>query len=143
MSMRETERGFTVAELIVAMIFLSLFIGLLFQMFLTSISQRSMVTNQAIANDAAMSNLRKITSKSSSLLTANCDSTNDLSSNPSAPGTPITFPQEDLSNTPLASAAQQSMTEFFPKGCDPSQPIKIVSTINYGSGSVSHVAYVN
>lgn len=79
------DAGFTITEVIVAIIVMSLFLVLFFQLLFTSESQRLKVTQLAAANDIAHSNLRKITAKSQVALIAPgaaCDNSTSGSSNP-------------------------------------------------------------
>ncbi len=85
--MREvrSDAGFTITEVIVALIVMSLFLVLFFQLYATNESQRASVLRRAAANDIAQSNLRKITAKSqisTIASSATCDNTTNGASNP-------------------------------------------------------------
>jgi prepilin-type N-terminal cleavage/methylation domain-containing protein len=56
------EAGFTITEMVVTLVIITIFMTLFFQLFLTGLSQQTVVTSQAAANDIALSNLSKITS---------------------------------------------------------------------------------
>lgn len=161
------ESGFTVVEMIVALVVLTIFLTLFFQLYMTGESQRVAVVRRAVANDIAGTNLNKITLKSlipSS--TAVCDNTtvgsgnpNNLTLNSSATGSVIatndtsgvTTPTwatagmaaETTSNTSLPSDTVQKLVVLYPRGCAIAMPAQIISSVTYGSETVSRATYVN
>lgn len=56
-------RGFTVVEALVTVVVASIFIAMFFQVYMIMESQRTTVVKQARANDAAYSNLSKVTAR--------------------------------------------------------------------------------
>lgn len=170
MSHRKTEKGFTIAEMIVTLVVLSIFLTLFFQLFLLSLSQKKLVIMRATANDIAMNNLRKINSTSLIPAANACDSADNGSANPNNPllntalnadgaqgqiiaqspasGSNPPFPgspqlaAEPLTGTNLPSSTQQTLSVIYPQGCAPQNPAKILSTVTYGSETVTHATYV-
>ncbi len=163
----EYGKGFTIVEMVVTTVIVTLFLTLFFQAFLSAQSRQLAVTRLAAANNISQTNLNKISSKAlipSS--TAACDSTGSSPNNPlansSATGSIIatnatsgvTTPTwttaglapESLDKTALPSNSGQTVQMLqilYPKGCSPSFPAKIISTITYGSETVTHAAYIN
>lgn len=161
-----SDMGFTVTELIVTLIVISVFATLFFQMFMTGNSQQVHITRQAVANDIAMSNLSKITSRALIPITTTACQTggtsqNNLVDNPDAPGSIIAtsasgtepkwlgdgspssgLAKESLNGLGMPSNTIQELRVFYPQGCSSSAPAKIVSTVIYGSESVSHASFV-
>lgn len=162
------ESGFTVAEMIASLVVLSIFMTLFFQLYMTSESQRLAVVRRAAASDIAATNLDKIPLKSlipSS--TTPCDNTTNGSGNPnnlvknsSAAGSIIatnatsgtTTPTwataglsaESLSGTSLpTSGTVQTLSVVYPRGCTSALPATIISTVTFGSESVSRATFVN
>ncbi len=81
---QRVDAGFTIIEVIVTLVIISLFLTLFFQLFLVSQSQRVAVMQRAAANDIAQSNLRKITAKNQVTTispSAACDNTTSGSGN--------------------------------------------------------------
>ena len=152
--------GFTVVEMIVTIIVLSLFVTMFFQMFIVSDSRRVNVTRRSAADDISRSNLRKITTKATleAVGGADCDVTigtsnvNNLQENPNAAGSTIawlpgTFDSEVTTGTILPSDTTQTLVVKYPQGCDPDMPAQILSSVTFNGGSgterVVHVAYIN
>lgn len=166
----QKETGFTVAEIVVTLVVLSLFLTLFFQLFLLGLSQKRIVILRATANDIAMNNLRKINSKSLVPAANSCDSSTNGSGNknnatlnpnlnvdgatgssiigqsPAASGNP-SFPSplapETLTGTGLPPSTVQTLYVIYPQGCYPQNPAKIISTVTYGTETVTHATYVN
>ena len=85
MMKHRVDAGFTVVEVVVTLVIISLFLTLFFQLFLVSQSQRVAVIQRAAANDIAQSNLRKITAKTQVVdasPSAACDGTTSGGGNP-------------------------------------------------------------
>lgn len=86
---KRREDGFTVAELIVTLVVMSLFLIFFFQAFMTTQAQQVAVAKRAAANDIASSNLQKISSRAliPSSTATTCDSSgsspNNTLANPS------------------------------------------------------------
>lgn len=134
-----SESGFTIVEVIVTLIIVSLFLTVFFQSFLLLESQRINVARQAKASDIAYTNLRKFPSKPSTL---NCNQTPIVIST-------ATYNFVAESDTTVIGANTQTVTAYAPNGCDSTDTtkfkndlVKIVSTVTYGSESISHVSYV-
>lgn len=151
-----SERGFTVVEMVVALVVLSIFLLLFFQLFMSGEAQRVAVVRYASANDVAMTNLQKIKAKSRIPAgTAACDNTTVGSANPNnlildpgeTSGSTIAWSsdlvQENLTGTSLPTAAVQRLAVIYPRGCDLASPAKIISTVTYGSETVTRAAFVN
>lgn len=155
MDMRVSETGFTIVEVIVAVVIIGLFAGLFFQTFFSNTAQQTTVVQRAAADDIALNNLKKITGRDSPLLasiscsTAASNNPNNLTINSSAAGSTITFTAEPTTGTSLPSAATQAMVALYPRGCTPadSVPIEIKSTVSFstphGTETVTRAAYVN
>lgn len=81
MGHQRTQGGFTIAEVLVTLGILSLFLMLFFNTYMLSFSQKNATILRAAANDIALSNLRKITQRSDIPTTARpdtiCDDTNN------------------------------------------------------------------
>lgn len=165
----QKETGFTIAEMVVTLVVLSLFLTLFFQLFLLGLSQKKIVILRATANDIAMNNLRKITTKNLVPSANACDSTTNGSSNKNnatlnpdlnvdgatgssiigqASGSdttlaPTSLKAEQLTGTNLPSSTIQTLYVIYPQGCYPQNPAKIISTVTYGTETVTHATYVN
>jgi prepilin-type N-terminal cleavage/methylation domain-containing protein len=167
MRQQKTESGFTIAEMIVTLVVLSIFLTLFFQLFLLGLSQKKVVTLRATANDIAMNNLRKISTKTLIPAADACDSSTNGSGNPNnallnsnlnndgATGNSIigratsstnTFPSpmapETITGTGLPSSTIQTLYVIYPQGCFDQNPAKIISTVTYGMETVTHATYV-
>lgn len=162
MVVRHTEEGFTIAEMIVTLVIMSLFLTLFFQMYFTSTSQRAAISTRATADDIALTNLQKITKKANipSSTTA-CSSTTGSPNNPlvnssatgsiiatnASGGTPTWatagLGAESLTGTALAGGATQVLKVLYPQGCAVGSPAEIISIVSYGSETVTHASYVN
>lgn len=168
---RQKEAGFTVAELIVTLVVMSLFMIFFFQAFMTTQAQQAAVARRAAANDIASSNLQKISSRALiPATTTACDSSasspNNTYTNPSLD--PLTAgsvvatdesgalaPKWDGGGSPNSNLAKeqvaaplpdtgviQKLLVLYPRGCDANMPAKIISIVAYGSESITHAAYV-
>jgi len=158
------EQGFTVVEMVVTLVVVGVFLGLLFQTYMAGLAQQSAVTKRAAADDIAETNLRKITSRSSSLLssitcissganknavTSDTDITNETTGvAPAAVTNLFKEPDSSLKTAGLSPGqTKQTLRVLYPRGCsDPSMPMLIISTVTYGSGAsdkVTHASYVN
>ena len=168
---KQKEAGFTVAELIVTLVVMSLFMIFFFQAFMTTQAQQAAVAKRAVANDIASSNLQKISSRALiPATTAACDgsasSPNNTYTNPSldpltagsviatdesgaltpkwnGDGSPNSNLAKEQVTTPLPSTGViQKLLVIYPRGCDANMPAKIISIVTYGSESITHAAYV-
>ena len=170
MGKRRTESGFTITEMIVAFVVLSLFLTMFFQMFLANQSQQVVVIRSATANDISQTNLRKIASRSAiPPSTTSCDSTTGGAGNPNnlllnsgldsnLGGSIIAtnagsqtwlgtsgnaLDDEDLSGTNLPSNTVQELRVLYPYGCDTDRPAKIISRVQFDSEEVIHASYLD
>lgn len=156
--------GFTIAEMVVTLVVLSLFMTLFFQLFLTGTSQQKSITSQASLNDIALSNLGKVSSRnlipaSTTACQSGGGSVNNQLDNSLAGGSIIatnatsgvttpTWSTAGLAAEPLTgtnlpnTGVVQELRVFYPQGCGSNLPAKIVSTVTYSSESVSHAAFV-
>lgn len=155
----QTENGFTVVEVVVTLVVMAVFVTLFFQTYLTNVTQQKAVIARSAADDIAVTNLKKITTRNSTLISGNsitCGSANDLTATPAGTGSVIDLHtyasgtyEESLSGTDLAAypATKQTLTILYPQGCNPpaTVPIEVISTVNYNSGgeSVQHATYIN
>lgn len=136
------EGGFTIVEMIITLIVMSVFLMFFFQSFLAAQSQHTAVVRLSSANDIAMANLHKF-AKKVDLPVVTCDSSTNLVTNASAPGAPVTFTQESLSSTNLPSTTTQEVRAFYPQGCDPNMPVLLQSKVMFGTETVTHATYIN
>jgi len=168
MSHRDGEAGFTIAEMVITLVVLSLFLMLFFQLYILGLSQKNAVILRATANDIALNNLRKITSKDDIPAEDACDDTTNDSTNPNnatlnldlnndgatgssiigqSPGDNNPYPDsptlESLDNTGLPSSTTQTLYVIYPQGCYDQNPAKIISIVTYNSEIVTHATYVN
>lgn len=172
MGERNRERGFTVAEMIVALIVMSLFLTMFFQTYSTNESQRLAIARRAAAYDIATTNLSKISTKTglppcdgSATSSNNLATNSTLAANPSTGGDIIATNKpggtptwatagalagatdgiaiEPLTDTPLPSDTTQELRVLYPQGCPTEMPVTIVSIVSYGSESVRRAAFVN
>lgn len=160
------EQGFTVIEMVVTLFVMSLFLTLFFQTSFSSQTQQVNVARLAAANSISQANLNKLSSKA--LIpsgTPACSASGSSENNPlanasaqgsiiatdSASGDPafkwdsptVNMSPEPLTNTPLPSATVQTLRIMYPQGCLATAPVKIISTVTYGSETVTHAAYIN
>ncbi|HUO61909.1 MAG TPA: hypothetical protein VMT96_00455 [Candidatus Bathyarchaeia archaeon] len=148
--------GFTVAELVVTVVVLSIFLYTLFQGYLVIQTQRLNVARQAHASDIAYTNLRKVTSRPAALTQTVCNtnaSIMDLTAGTQStePGLDITqygYTLESTTNLTqtLGSTATQTLVAYAPQGCAnlTTAPVEIVSTVTFGTNGdkITHAAYV-
>jgi prepilin-type N-terminal cleavage/methylation domain-containing protein len=130
--------GFTVVEMIVTLVVLSLFITLFFQLYTTSETQRIAVLRRSAANDIAMSNLKKIDSIANKpATTPSCASGGGTiaTSSGSPSWAAAGLNTEPTTNTLLLPDTTQTLAISYPFGCATSKPAKITSTVTYSSGS--------
>ena len=142
--------GFTIVEMIVTTVVVSIFVVLLFQGFIAATTQRANVARLAAAHDVATSNLKKVTSKASLPSGAACNDTDHSSANPNnlkynsgAGGSEVAINAESLSGTNLPSSTVQKMYVVYPQGCTISMPAQLKAVVTFGSETVTHVRYVN
>lgn len=158
-----SEQAFTIVEVIVTMVIVSLFILGFFQTFMLLESQRLSVIRQAKASDISYINLRKYPQKPANLdctLTAATTGIVLGSTDSSIATSAYAFVPESDTQT-LGSTSVQTVRAYAPNGCAPIDPlnpldplkfqdglVKIVSTVTYPSGfggggsTVTHVSYV-
>lgn len=148
--------GFTVVEVLVTLVIVSLFMGLFFQSYMAMESQRLAVQRAVLASNIAYTNLRKFSERPDST-NLSCTNAMNLASSPSAPGVEIGgnnttpnifgFVGENLTSS-LGPDATQQVLIFAPNGCArfADMPLKIVSVVSYGPASnreeIAHVSYV-
>ena len=168
MGHQKMQRGFTIAEVLVTLGILSLFLALFFQTYMLSMSQKNTVILRAVANDIAQSNLRKISTKADIPSSGVCDNSpggsnqNNVQINSNAPGSvfargtaadpaPSGEPNpwtgnlapEQTSGSGLPASTVQSLSVLYPKGCNSAMPAEIISTVSYGTESIVHAIYIN
>lgn len=156
-----SDTGFTVTEVIVTLVILGLFLTLFFQIFITGQSQQRVVSQRAAANAIAVSNLNKVSTRAlvPAFAAADCATTPASSSilmatdrTPSDPrrwhNSPTTNPlsslfREDASTTVIKGlTVVQELHVQYPRGCDPTMPAKIISTVEYGGENIVHATFV-
>jgi prepilin-type N-terminal cleavage/methylation domain-containing protein len=141
--MKQKQQGFTIVEVVVTLVVLSLFLVGFFQSYLLLESQRVNVVRQSKASDIAYVNLGKYPAKPPNLI---CSSgVTILGSNKDTVSRPYNFVAE--TDTALLGTTSQEITASAPNGCDATDfkdgLVKIISTVVYsGSRSVTHVTYV-
>ena len=153
MQYNNQQAGFTVVEMIVSTIIVSLFLTLFFRTYLLMESQRIAVARQAKASDIAYSNLRKFTTRPAGLT---CDSsmesggTGKLLGNQTNTTTSSAygFIAEPTSVTQsLGSGSTQEVRAFTTGTCATfaANPVKIVSTVTYENNrdQVVHASFVD
>lgn len=154
MRVKQIENGFTVAEMVVALVIMSLFLNMFFQMYMASVSQRTVVTARAAANEIAATNLKKIGTKTQlPASTPACASgggiiatTGGSGTDPKwvGDGTPSSgLEKESITGSSLPTTAVQTLSVSYPHGCGASMPAKITSTVTFGSETVNRATYVN
>lgn len=157
MGARVNQQGFTIVEVVVTLVVVSLFLYTFFQSYLTLESQRINVARQAIASDVAYTNLRKVTSRPAGL-TCNAGAMDLMSGDTSLenrgkPGVslfdpPYNYPRESSTDIigKLGANSQQTLVVYAPNGCTnfDANPIKVISTVTYGTNGdkVVHASYV-
>lgn len=154
MVVHQSESGFTLVEMIVALVIMSTFLTLLFQMFYATETQRILIARREAANDMSVTNLRKFPNKIA--LTAaigslpTCNSTNDLTVTPTPTGTsyPLSGSLAAYRETPAAplpSSTVQTLYVLYPQGCGAPAvyPILLRSTVTIQGGeTITHAAYI-
>lgn len=160
---QHSEQAFTIVEVIVTMVVVSLFILGFFQTFILLESQRVSVVRQAKASDVAYINLRKYPQKPANLDCTLAAATTGIvlgSTDQSIATSAYSFVPESDTQA-LGSQSVQTVKAYAPNGCAPIDPlnpldplkfqdglVKIVSTVTYpasfggGGNSVTHVSYV-
>lgn len=131
---KSKEKGFTIVEVLVTVIIVTLFVATFFQTYIVMETQRINVSRQAIASDVALSALKLITTPNSSW---DCAS--------SAP-----IRNETLNTSP--SIGEGSKLEVFvsgPNGCTGTGNkdyvggvVKVESKVTYSGGVITHATYV-
>jgi prepilin-type N-terminal cleavage/methylation domain-containing protein len=147
-----TEGGFTIVEVLVTIVITALFVTMYFSAIITNSTQQGAITQRAAANDIAITNLKKISTRTSPLLsTVSCGPSNDLTATTPGGGTTIDLntygggaDYEPLTGTTLPSLTTQTLTIKYPRGCIPAAfaPIEVVSTVNYVNGIATHATYI-
>lgn len=153
------EDGFTVVETIVALVLMSVFLTLLFQLFFSTQYQQAVVVRRAAAQEIARSNLGKITASTTIPLPAciaTAGSANNTLVNQSAAGSIIatnapdgtptwetaTLQAEPVTDTPMPKNTIQELRVFYPFGCGVNKPIQIVSNVKYGTEVITNASYI-
>ena len=137
---RHTEKsnGFTIVEIIVTTVVLSIFLAGFFQAYVLVTTQRVSVARHATASDIAYTNLRKVTARPAGL-TCNASSGYTLlsSSNGTDDTLKIFRPENDST---LGSPRSQTVVAYPTAGCSGSNfadnPVKIVSTVIFNGNSL-------
>jgi prepilin-type N-terminal cleavage/methylation domain-containing protein len=145
------QQGFTIVEVIVTLVVLSLFLTGFFQAYLLLESQRINVVRQAKASDIAYVNLGKYPAKPANLsCTPTSKSTGTILGSTKSGRTTATYNFVAETDTTLLGTTSQEIIAYAPNDCDSTTPtafkggmVKIVSTVEYsGNRSVQHVTYV-
>lgn len=166
------DMGFTITELLVTLVIMSIFLVFFIQAYMTAQAQQVDVKQRAAANSIAQSNLQKISSRTLiPATTTACDSSSSSPNNPIANSSlnsetagsiiattetsDATAPKWTGSGSPDSGLAKetvnlsalppnvvQKMIVQYPRGCESTMPAKIISTVAYGTESISHVAFV-
>ena len=123
--------GFTIVEVIVTLVVVSLFLTMMFQSFFALESQRLTVVRQARSAEIAYSNLRKVTGRSIIETLCRTNGGADLLAATSPSGY---SPYPDLAST-LGTGAGQQLMAYPTAGCNTDgtfpddKPIRIESTV--------------
>ena len=142
-------KAFTIVEVIVTTVVVSLFIMAFSQAYLLVESQRVSIAKRAYAESIAYTNLKKVTARPSGLTLAQCNTYMDVLTNKS--GLDLTTMGYVLENDTdvkkvLGSSATQTLLAFAPSGCAnlTASPIKVVSTVTFGTqgDKVIHASFV-
>lgn len=151
---RAATEGFTVAEVVVTMVILSIFLFSFFQGYLVLESQRVFLSRSARASDIAYSNLRKVPTRPTQITAQVCSdnaAAMDLTtgSQSSKPGLDITqygYVLEPSSSVQgmLGSTATQTLVAYAPYGCSAltTSPLEIAATVTFGTTKVTHATFV-
>lgn len=151
-----SDDGFTIVEVIVTIVVLSIFIFGFFQGYIVLQSQRVDVARQARASDIAYSNLREVTTRPSQVTQQVCNSNASImdltvgnaSTEPGLDITPYGYALQSATTVQqqLGTSATQALVAYAPDGCAnlTTNPLEIVSTVTYGSNGnkVTHAIYV-
>lgn len=166
MAKNNMSEGYTIVEMIVSLVVLSLFLALFFQVYSTNASQQLLVSRRAAAFDIATSNLTKVSIKTGLPV---CDNAINSLLNPTnegkiiatnQPGQPALTPTwttaaaiansattgitvEPITGTSLPTNTYQELRVIYPQGCDPQMPVTVVSIVRFGSESVRRAVYIN
>jgi prepilin-type N-terminal cleavage/methylation domain-containing protein len=147
----QNQQGFTIVEVIVTLVVVSLFLVGFFQAYLLLESQRVNVVRQAKASDIAYINLSKYPAKPANLVcTATSKTTGTILGSTKTGRTTSTYNFVAETDTSLLGTSSQEIIAYAPNDCDTVDPtkfkgglVKIVSTVEYsGTRSAQHVTYV-
>ena len=154
MQSHKYEKGFTVVEMIVTIVVLSIFMTGIFQSYLLLESQRIEVARQARASDIAYSNLRKFQTRPANLV---CNASQisptkglSLGNENNYPGSStygfVAEGGKTVEHMGKTSDFHQTVIAYAPYGCTGSDftynTVKIISTVTYEGGSVSHAGFI-
>lgn len=160
---RQESNGFTIVEVIVTLVVVTLFLGFFFQMYISIEYQRMQVARHSLASDVAYTNLRKFVVRPTPSILPCVAETMDLTSSPDAKtGALIGHSDTDTDTTnsygfraeptsvteKLGNDVEQIVKAYAPQGCDEpdytNTPLKIQSIVTYGNGEkVIHANFVN
>lgn len=154
---KEKSRGFTITEVIVTVIVLSIFLVAAFQWYSLIEYQRISLLRRAVASEIAYINLRKFPVRPTSLTTcSNSPDGIDLTSyNNFTPETVSSYPAASAlvgaatttSTSPGITGVTQTVKGFPVDGCSgtnfASKTFKVESTVTYNGGKVTRVAFVS
>lgn len=139
--------GFTIVELIVTIVVISMFLTVFLQSYLVMVSQRVKVAKQAEASDIAFTNLNKITTRPPGLV---CDTNGYtlLSSTDGVDNASLFF-RPEIDKT-LGSGRTQTVVAYPTASCSDftGSPVRIVSTVRFdinspgGPEEVIHASYI-
>jgi len=160
---RHAEEGFTIVEMIVTLVVMSVFLTMALQAYLAANAQQVSIVRFAAAYDIVKANLGKIATRADIPTgTEVCQTEHDPDGlpnnnnqliNPDAPGSTIELHDIEstepginaasTADTPLANMPlDQTLKVLYPQGCDGDAPAKIVSEVTYGSEVVSSAKFV-
>jgi prepilin-type N-terminal cleavage/methylation domain-containing protein len=154
---RDTESGFTLVEMIVTLVIMSLFSTLFINMFSAAQLQRVNVVRVSAANDMAVTNLEKFSTRQDieDISGSACTSSNDVTQpgnsgliNNVMSGTLLSGWSQETPEAPLppSPSTSQRIYVVYPQGCDADMPIQVKSVVEFNNGTgterVIHSAYV-
>lgn len=144
------QKGFTIIEVLVTLVIVSLFLTVFFQSYMLMTSQRVKVARQATANDIAHTNLRKVTARPTGL-TCQTDGHTILSSVDGTDNATTVFRKEP--DTTLGLKRTQIVKAYPTVGdcTNPtdfsSNPVRVESIVSFddntpGRVEVVHATYI-
>lgn len=139
--------GFTIPEVVLTVAALGLFIYSSYQIYRVLETQRWNILRQGIASDIAYTNLKKFPARPTALTSGTCSTSINIgTATYNFSPEPTTAQSYYIDGHIVLSTVTQTVTAYPVDGCSGSnyvtQTLKIVSTVTYKGGSVSHATFV-